>query len=171
MNPNSAFGKENQTRLSSPELLFNPSTCSYELNGIPLPFASDKVFDALFPVSPEPLLSVARQGIKVVPTPKRIYDASSIPICPVCGSKRVFEVQLMPNLINILTKHGDKKTLTEDERKKAIERALIGGDGMGMEWGTCIVFSCEKDCCLDDDGKSEVQDCWREEVVLVQWDV
>jgi len=142
----------------------------YELNGTPLPFASDKVFDTLFPSPLEPF-PVTKQDIKVVRTPKRKYDASSIPPCPVCESKRVFEVQLMPNLINILTKQGEKKeAMTDEERKKAVEKALMRGDEIGMEWGTCMVFSCEKDCCLDD-GKGESQECWREEIVLVQWDV
>lgn len=80
----------------------------------------------------------------------------------------------MPNLINILRSgEGDGKKMTDEERRKAVEMALKGGDNAdrkGMEWGTCMIFSCEKDCCTDDKGEFEARECWREELVLVQWD-
>jgi len=79
----------------------------------------------------------------------------------------------MPNLINILRptwedKNKSKK-ITDEERRKAVERALKGLDKdekMGMDWGTCMVFSCEKDCY----GKG-LKEAWKEEVVYIQWDV
>jgi pre-rRNA-processing protein TSR4 len=78
----------------------------------------------------------------------------------------------MPNLINTLgqAKKGDnKKPKTDQERMKELEGVLRGGENgdekRDMEWGTCMIFSCEKDCC-DDDGR----ECWREEIVLVEWD-
>ncbi|KAF5355302.1 hypothetical protein D9758_005987 [Tetrapyrgos nigripes] len=143
----------------------------YDLKGIPLPFASDAVFDALFPAPAAPPLPVTKPDFKVVQTPKRSYapSASVVPECRVCRGKRVFECQLMPNLINVL--RDDKETkMTEEERKKAVEKALKGGSGKEMTWGTCMVFSCEKDCRLGDDGV-ETKDVWREEHVVVQWDV
>jgi pre-rRNA-processing protein TSR4 len=62
--------------------------------------------------------------------------------------------------------------MTDEERRKMVEKALKGqevdGDGFrGMDWGTCMVFSCEKDCCRDLDGR-DAKECWREEVVLIQ---
>lgn len=79
----------------------------------------------------------------------------------------------MPNLINVLRRPGktDQPALTDAQRRKEVEKVLNGGDGvdrLGMEWGTCLVFSCEKDCC--EDSGAAVKNCWREEVVLVQWD-
>ena len=95
----------------------------------------------------------------------------------------------MPHLINVLqnectssTDSGEDKwdDKSEEERKKEIERILKGSkaagaaEGRGMEWGTAFVFSCEKDCCLVDKegvkGKEEAKECWREELVLVQWE-
>jgi len=82
----------------------------------------------------------------------------------------------MPNLINVLRCTDDAnsgKQLSDEERRKAVERALKGvaapdeGAARGMEWGTCMVFSCENDCCVDESGM-ETRECWREEVVLVQ---
>ncbi|KAI0343142.1 hypothetical protein BDW22DRAFT_1407066 [Trametopsis cervina] len=147
----------------------------YELGGTPLPFASDKIFDRLFPVPPQPNLPITRPDSMVVPAAKRTYNASSIPTCPYCDGKRVFECQLMPNLINVLSRAGVKEQRakqTDEERRKEVERALKGGTGVertGMEWGTCMVFSCEQNCCLDNG--SPVKGCWREEIVLVQWDI
>lgn len=82
----------------------------------------------------------------------------------------------MPNLINVLrsssnTSNSPSGEMSEEERRKTVQRALKGDAGadagLGMEWGTCMVFSCEKDCCVDEQGV-EVRECWREEVVLIQ---
>ncbi|KAF8196690.1 programmed cell death protein 2 [Mycena galopus ATCC 62051] len=149
----------------------------YELEGTPLPYASDNVLKSLFPLPPAPPLPVTKAAFTVVPPARRAYDPSSIPLCPVCKSKRVFECQLMPNLINVLHASGStedgRKKLTDEERRKLVEKELKGGSsggGRGMEWGTCLIFSCSKDCSLTDDGK-EARDSWREETVLIQWGV
>ncbi|KAK7031349.1 programmed cell death protein 2 [Favolaschia claudopus] len=152
----------------------------YELEGIPLPYSSDSVFKSLFPLPPALPVPVTKAAFTVTPPAKRAYDPSSIPPCPVCKSRRIFECQLMPNLINILRASGDgeedrnRKKLTDEERRKLVEQELKGssssGSGRGMEWGTCLIFSCSKDCALADDGKS-VREAWREEVVLIQWGV
>ncbi|KDQ61623.1 hypothetical protein JAAARDRAFT_705148 [Jaapia argillacea MUCL 33604] len=150
----------------------------YELGGIPLPFASDMVFDILFPAPPKPAITtVSKADFIVTPPPaKRTYQPSSIPRCPHCHNPRVFECQLMPNIINIfkpLTPNGGKKQ-TDAERRREVERELKRKDGegkRGMEWGTCLVFSCEKDCAGEGGAvESAGKDCWREELVMVQWD-
>lgn len=140
----------------------------YELSGVPLPFASDEVYDILFPMPRRELVPVTKQDSKIVQPIKRTYDPSVVPRCEMCKSKRVFECQLMPNLINAV-KRGEKvaRKVTEEERRKEVAEALKGGkpeDKRGMEWGTCLVFSCSKDC-------HEETEVWREEVVYIQWDV
>ncbi len=85
----------------------------------------------------------------------------------------------MPNLINIVgaASSADGDRLAKDDgatigvERKDVIRKLLKGEvgGRGMEWGTVLVFSCEKDCCLSPDNK-EKQDAWREELALVQWD-
>jgi len=149
-----------------------PEQCvRYELKGTPLPFASDAVFDKLFPapVAAPPAITKAAAA----PAPKRTFDPSTIPACPACRSKRVFECQLMPNLINVLRPKEKAAPQTDEDRRKAVEEALKKGnkdDRRTMEWGTAMVFSCENDCCLDADNK-EAKYTWREEEVLLQWDV
>ncbi|KAG1741043.1 programmed cell death protein 2 [Suillus lakei] len=146
----------------------------YELKGIPLPFSSDKVFDRLFPVPAQDPLPVTKAAFKVVPAIRRSYSTASISQCPACKAARVFECQIMPNLINVLRasiKDGDAQKLTDEQRMKVVQDVLqkkAASDKRGMEWGTCMIFSCEKDCCLDDHGGDK--ECWREELVLVQWD-
>lgn len=78
----------------------------------------------------------------------------------------------MPNLINVLRTagaEGAKKGMKDEERREAVAAALKrSGDKAqksGMEWGTCMVFSCEKDCRGGGKGNEEERDVWREEVV------
>lgn len=147
-----------------------PSPARYELGGTPLPYAGDAIFDRLFPVTSSPYVSVTKPGFSAAPA-KRTYSSASLPVCPVCQSKRIFECQLMPNLINVLETPTRNKSQTHEERRKEIEQALRGSGSVevqGMQWGTCLIFSCENDCCLD--GSSSSRTSWREEVVLIQWD-
>lgn len=69
----------------------------------------------------------------------------------------------MPNIINLLKRQEAGLDNSEEARKKLIAAALGGQGGLGMEWGTCMVFACKENCC---DGR----ECWREEEVLVQWE-
>jgi pre-rRNA-processing protein TSR4 len=83
----------------------------------------------------------------------------------------------MPNLINVLRPAWEEESgekMTDEERRKQIEKSLKKSDAnkdekRGMEWGTCLIFSCGKDCCLEN-GK-DAKEVWREEVVFIQWDV
>lgn len=89
-------------------------------------------------------------------------------------------------------KSAPKKAQTDEERKAEVARLLLGdsaaskaGDPASevegdMEWGTVLVFSCTKDCCrvlrTGDDAKSrggweDAQAAWKDEYVLIQWDV
>lgn len=143
----------------------------YELGGIPLPFSSDSVFDRLFPKPSAPPPPVTKSAFMVVPAQKRIYNASVLAHCRHCHAPRVFECQLMPNLINVLktpAAGGATPQQSDEERRQEVLRVLKGervADRVGMEWGTCMVFSCEKDCAEDGAPVS-----WREELVEVQWD-
>lgn len=74
----------------------------------------------------------------------------------------MFEVQLVPSLINILRPHTlsttgedgvqgkdigkDVRNMSEKERKEELEKIAKGEVDEGMEWGSILVFSCERDC-------------------------
>ena len=51
--------------------------------------------------------------------------------CVVCGSRRRFELQLTPGLINALSLNQDSKR---------------GQDCVEVDFGTVLIFTCEKDC-------------------------
>ncbi|WVF68710.1 hypothetical protein IAT40_003482 [Kwoniella sp. CBS 6097] len=142
----------------------------YELGGMPLPYSSaTPLCRKLFPGAEKPLGKDEELDLN------SLYDSSSIPPCAQCGSKRTFELQLVPTLISVLqpsslSTTGEvpkiaKGTSTEAERKKELARlaaaAKESADENGeMEWGTVMVFGCEKDCV----GFSE-------EWVGVEWEV
>jgi pre-rRNA-processing protein TSR4 len=143
------------TRLSGVRLINSAFRDRYELGGNPLPYQTDAVFQRLFPVS--------QPGIA-----KRVFSSSSLPKCSRCGSDRIFECQLMPNLISVLGSASAKgsiqpsKVISDEERRKAVERELK--ERRGMEWGTAMVFSCATDCCPDG------REYFVEEEVLIQWE-
>ncbi|TFK25634.1 hypothetical protein FA15DRAFT_590061 [Coprinopsis marcescibilis] len=159
----------------SKRLEVEPEQCvRYELKGTPLPFSSsDAAFKTLFPLPDSPTVTITKSAFTVGPEQKRAFNPDSVPACPICKSKRLFECQLTPNLINVLRpKEGANQKLSDDERHKLVEQALKKGDQderRGMEWGTCMIFSCANDCCLED-GQKEAKGCWREEKVFIQWD-
>ncbi|KAM0448721.1 hypothetical protein ACHAO4_008432 [Trichoderma viride] len=72
----------------------------------------------------------------------------TMPGCPNCGGRRIFEVQLTPNAITEL----EEDDLSLD----------------GMEWGTIIVGVCERDCSLRHTAVEEAG--YLEEWVGVQWE-
>jgi pre-rRNA-processing protein TSR4 len=125
------------------------SVPSYDLSGIPLPFASDAIYKRLFPLAhsaaPSPgTLTIATGGNEGAPAGDshhgggRTYDAAIIPPCDACGGPRAFECQLMPNLINVLRQarhaRGDAaapgakttKMQTNEERRAEVARLLRG---------------------------------------------
>jgi len=96
----------------------------------------------------QPLLYSGADGVAtrfVVPHGKA-GAVRGMPRCEICGSQRVFEMQLVPGLIYELEK---------DEAMDLEE---------GMEWGTIIVGSCTNNC--GEEGKV----IFKEEWVGVQWE-
>lgn len=81
--------------------------------------------------------------------PLFISDATeqlgSLPNCQYCGSRKVFEVQLLPALVEGLKLNNNE------------------GYGRAVEFGTAIVFTCERSCWDDTDN-------YRLESIIVQSD-
>ena len=144
----------------------------YELGGCPLPYSGQSdLFKKLFPKAPVPSRPEDEDDLDLT----TYYDPSPIPRCS-CGAKRVFELQLVPSLISILSldslsstgersKGGSKSKQTEEQRKKELARLAAGeagqkdGEASEMEWGSVLVFGCEADC-----------EGWKEEWVGVEWE-
>lgn len=170
----------------------------YEFGGEPVAFhAKGRVFDLLWPKEKK---VKAGEGVAVTkgqfkqgePAPgERVFSARAVPPCEVCGAVRVFEAQLMPNLINLLKADRIQKadgSLDSDtsaapqDTKSAIEQALgrrlPNSEGKkegqeeafdarsGLVWSTAFVFVCSQDCV----GNKGEEECWREELVLAQFE-
>ncbi len=83
----------------------------YEFGGEPVPFhAKGKIYDLLWPKEPKlkagdgvaVTKSQFKSGASAQNGAERAFSVRAVPPCPHCGGERVFEAQLMPNLINLL---------------------------------------------------------------------
>jgi pre-rRNA-processing protein TSR4 len=141
-------------RLETAEEGGDAQVLRYDFGAVPLPYSSSSpLFKKLFPKAPTRALSSTDDEVVLA----EYYTTSAVPPCPRCRSKRVFEAQLVPQLINILrpsalSTSGEPPAatpaagLSEEERKAELVR-FAKGDGEGeMEWGTIMVFSCANDC-------------------------
>ncbi|TIB39497.1 hypothetical protein E3P86_01095 [Wallemia ichthyophaga] len=125
-----------------------PQQCiRYDLGGVPMMYTNrDEVYKKLYGSG-------------------NSYDASKVPRCAQCGSKRVFECQVTPNIINLC----NTSTETDDKQKEELQ----DNKSADMEWGTILLFVCENDCCLDPankDTQKEAREQWVEELTYVQWE-
>ena len=176
----------------------------YEFGGEPIAFhAKGKVYELLWPQQ-RTVKSGRGEGVAVTKAQfsaaaaeagERVFSARGVPPCPSCGGERVFEAQLMPNLINLLkadtiqladgTPAPDSASPStegaaddEAKRKAAIEQALgrrlassttdsAALDARsGLVWSTAFIFTCAKDCC----GPTNSDECWNEELILAQFE-
>jgi len=111
---------------------------------------------------------------------KKYSNPKNIPKCERCGAMRTFEFQLMPNMLSVLptekfiTKRKPRKNIHNIKDINNISRSdLINQFDTGMEWGTILVFTCSKDCDMDEIYKQssssssndkEDDGMWREDI-------
>jgi pre-rRNA-processing protein TSR4 len=128
----------------------------YDFGAVPLPYSSSSaLFKKLFPKAPIRKVSSEEDDVDLA----EYYNPSFIPKCPRCKGTRVFEAQLVPQLINVLrpsalcttgaapTAKAAAAGLSEQQRKAQLALLAKGeADGDEMEWGTIMVFSCARDC-------------------------
>ncbi|XP_050167434.1 programmed cell death protein 2-like isoform X2 [Myiozetetes cayanensis] len=75
-------------------------------------------------VCPEQILRYSWGGQPLFITSPPADITQGVPACSVCGSSRVFELQLMPALVSLLHTDSD----------------------LSVEFGTAIVYTCERSC-------------------------
>lgn len=114
----------------------------YDFGGSPILYSKTDAVGKLFLSS----ASFASAG-KIKPV-SQLGHGTRIPRCPNCSASRVFELQLVPQVIAEL-----------EIEEEGLE---------GMEWGTVILGVCEEDCAERGVQAGEVG--WVEEWVGVQWE-
>ncbi|XP_049851181.1 programmed cell death protein 2-like isoform X2 [Schistocerca gregaria] len=65
-------------------------------------------------------------------------DPKSVPKCELCGSPRIFELQIMPQLVYYLK----------------VEKMVRQSHETELDWGTLVIYTCQKSCDLDTFGSS-----------------
>ncbi|KAK7913376.1 hypothetical protein WMY93_013587 [Mugilogobius chulae] len=86
-------------------------------------------------IAPEPhqVVRYSRGGLPLWISAEHIPSDEAVPPCS-CGSKRVFEFQVMPQLLNSL---------------------CVDSTGASIDWGTVAVFTCSRSCSQEDNYSPE----------------
>lgn len=92
-------------------------------------------------VEPEQVLRYCRGGQALWISAQNIPSAADIPDCQ-CGSKRLFEFQVMPQLLSHLR---------------------VDSLGQSIDWGTLAVFTCSGNC--DAEKQYAAEFLWKQDVV------
>ncbi|EDV24007.1 uncharacterized protein TRIADDRAFT_27184 [Trichoplax adhaerens] len=83
-------------------------------------------------LQPDQILRYKRNGIPLWISSKDIPSSSDIPGCS-CGAKRIFEFQIMPQLLHYLK---------------------IENSQTSIDWGILLVYTCSKNCLHNNNDKS-----------------
>ncbi|RCH79884.1 hypothetical protein CU098_000931, partial [Rhizopus stolonifer] len=134
-------GVDKQFKKFTERVEFAPAQCvRYDMNGQPL------FYSALTP-----------QQQQKINTP-----------CPYCRGARVFEFQLMPNILSILptVEYASKEEKPLPQQSKDA-KSILDSWNVGMEFGTIMVFVCQKDC-----HRGSLEDvAYMEETAIIQYEM
>ncbi|KAG5670171.1 hypothetical protein PVAND_000452 [Polypedilum vanderplanki] len=88
--------------------------------------------------NPTQVLRYSRHGKPLWISDNGILNSSQIPKCNNCGSRRTFEFQIMPQMLNELKNYE-------------------------IDWGIIAIYTCEKDC--DITGKYVEEFCYKQDII------
>jgi pre-rRNA-processing protein TSR4 len=71
----------------------------------------------------------------------QLHDGNHAGKCDACGAPRVYEMQLMPNVLSILPTAEYAAQQQNQEPARTLESMNVG-----MEFGTVLVYVCKNDC-------------------------
>lgn len=74
----------------------------------------------------------------------------SIPSCPLCGQKRVFELQVMPALVSLLRTRVGIHNSHKDSRPEQYTDCNNMSSHICIEFGTVFVYTCSQGCWSED---------------------
>ena len=93
--------------------------------------------------SPSQVLRYRRKGAPLWISSEARLSAKDVPHCDNCGARRVFEFQLMPQLLLSLNLDPE------------------GGED-GIDWGILAVYTCEDSCSSSDDKEYKTEYIYRQ---------
>lgn len=104
----------------------------------------DKAFNAFkvrIAQNPGQVLRYQRGGNPLLLSEHHIPTEGVVPPCPYCGAKRIFEFQILPQLLNHLS---------------------IDNLDQSIDWGILVVYTCERSCSSGPAYKKEF--LWKQDV-------
>jgi len=106
-----------------------------------------KRFQKVVQCAPDQVIRFQRSGTPLWISMNNTPGEEQIPNCEICGSKRVFEFQIMPQLLSVL-----KLDTSLNEKS--------------VDWGVLAVYTCENSCSSNENGarvyKSEF--IWKQDI-------
>ncbi|XP_029450069.1 programmed cell death protein 2 [Rhinatrema bivittatum] len=104
----------------------------------------DKVFEdfkKLIALQPEQVLRYCVGGNPIWISSENVPQEKDIPNCP-CGAKRIFEFQIMPQLLNHLK---------------------VDSLNQSIDWGTLVIYTCSEHCSCEKKYMEEF--LWKQDIV------
>ena len=99
-------------------------------------------------LAPDQVIRYQRLGKPLWISDKEIPEAKDIPDCELCGAPRIFEFQIMPQMLNNL----DLDSLSRESNLSAD----------GIDWGVLSIYTCSRSC---NEGSAYKQEfLWKQDI-------
>jgi pre-rRNA-processing protein TSR4 len=106
-------------------------------------------FKEIVKSSPDQVIRYQRSGDPLWISSKNIPGPKDIPDCEACGSSRIFEFQIMPQMLNRLN-------------LDTLEQGNNGLSGESIDWGVVTIYTCSSSCNKSASYKREF--LWKQEI-------
>lgn len=118
-------------------------------------------FHRVIAYEPDQVVRYERNGQPLWANPRQQCDGNTVSRCEKCGSRRIFEMQIMPQIVYKLElerREQDTRLATPGHSDEQRGNNIGGGNRMtevakrlktDMDWATIVVWTCEKSCELE----------------------
>lgn len=115
-------------------------------------------FNKVVAYEPDQVVRYERGGRPLWASVKQQCDSELVPQCERCGEKRVFEMQLMPQIVYMLEREKRKQDAnngSETDNTASAQNAVNRINEVArrlrndMDWATIVLFTCAKSCPVE----------------------